>query len=55
MIGVEQSSHRIEQVLVLVEVLLCADRVKLELRANVRVFESLVVPNVIHEARQHFV
>jgi len=50
---VEQGSHRIQKILVLVEVVLLSNQIKFELLANVLVLELLVGADVLHELLEH--
>lgn len=55
MIGVEQGSHRIKQILVLMQVTFLPNLTEFKLCANERILECLVVPDVVHQAGQSWV
>ena len=48
-VRVEESSHSIEQILVLVQVGLLIDQMQFELLTNVLVFQLLICADVVHQ------
>lgn len=55
MVGVKQRGHCVQQVFILMQVRLIFDQVELKLLPNRLILKGLVIPNVVHQFRQHII